>query len=314
MDTAPIVLFFGDPYRVERALAERQQALRAVDPTMERQARFADEVDVASFDMELQSAPLFALGRHFVVRGIDRVRKPQPWAEVAGKTLPPLTFLTLVASPDVKSTNPVVKACTARGAAVALPTPPARSMGQAALGVVGEQGLRLSPKALEGLVARTGGDLLALAAEARKLRAFAGTADVGPRDIASLVFAVEEATVYPFYDRLGERDLVQALRALDDLRDDPGRLLGGAIRHVAKLAMIRALLEKRVPQGEIASLISSPEWLARRLILQAKRFRLEEATAALSLGIQLDIEVKSGGRSALDALLELVFSLTPPRP
>ena len=316
MDVLPVVLFVGDPYRCERALAEREQALRDADPAIERQARFADEVDVAAFDMELQSAPLFALGRHFVVRGIERVRKPKPWVELASKDLPTATFLSFVGSADVKASHPLVKACEARGAAVALPAPPVRSAAQSARGVLGEYGLRPSSAAVEDLVARTGGDLLAVATEARKLRAFAGTGEIGPAAVVSLVFPGSEPTVYPFFDRLGERDRVAALRALEDLRDDAGRILGGAVRHLARLAILRVLLDKRVPQATMADLASLPDWLLRRLIVQAKRFGLEEAAAALDLGVRLDTEVKSGGRSAPDALLELVLSVTsvPPTP
>jgi DNA polymerase III delta subunit len=300
MDAVPIVLLLGDPYRCERALAERDQALRATDPAIERQARFADEVDVAAFDTELQSTPLFALGRHFVVRNVEKARKPKLWADLAAKDLPASTFLSFVASPDVKSSHPLVKACAARDAVVGLPAPPLRSVTQTARGVLGD------------LVVRTGGDLLAIASEARKLRAFAGTTEIGPATIASLVFSGSEPTVYPFFDRLGERDLRASLRALDDLRDDAGRILGGAVRHLARLAMLRVLLDRRVPQAEMASLMSLPDWLLRRLLAQAKRFRLEEATAALDLSVRLDTEVKSGGQAASDALLELILAVTSP--
>jgi DNA polymerase III delta subunit len=306
----PIILFMGDPYRCERALAERQQALRVADSTIERVARFADEIDVAAFDMDLQSVPLFALGRHFVVRGVDRARKPKLWSDLIAKSLPESTFLTFVASAETKPSHPLVKACAARDAVVQLPTPPLRSIAQAARGVLGEHGLRLSPAVVEDLVARTGGDLLAIASEARKLRAFAGTAEIAPTAIASLVFPGSEPTVYPFFDRLGERDLRAALRALDELRDDAGRILGGAVRHLARLATLRLLLDRRVPQAEMSNLLRVPDWLLRRLMAQAKRYGLAEAAAALALGIRLDTEVKSGVRSATDALLEFVFSCT----
>ncbi len=314
MGAVPIVLLVGDPYRCERALAERQQALRAADPTIERLARFADEVDVASFDMELQSAPLFALGRHFVIRSVDKARKPKVWADLVAKSLPEATFLTFLATADVKPSHPLVKACAARDAVVRLPAPPMRSLAQTARGVLGEHGLRPSASAVEALVARTGGDLLAIASEAQKLRAFAGTKEIAPEAVASLVFAGSEPTVYPFFDRLGERDLAASLRALDEVRDDAGRILGGTVRHLARLAMVRVLLDQRVPQAEMPNLVQIPDWLLRRLLVQAKHFRLEETAAALDLGVHLDTEARSGGRSASDALLELILAVTSPPP
>ncbi len=314
MDAPAIALYYGDPYRCERALAERGHALQSADPTIERLPRFADEVDVAAFDMELQSAPLFALGRHYVVRGIERIRKPKPWSDLASKVLPPGTFVTFVGAADAKASHPLVKACQARGAAVNLPAPPARSIAQSARGVLGEYGLRASTAVVEDLVARVGADLTAIAAEARKLRAFSRNEEISPAVVESLVFPGSEPTVYPFFDRLGERNLSAALRALEDLRDDSGRILGGAVRHLARLATLRALIERRVPAASLADLMSVPDWLLRRLLAQAKRFSLEDAAAALDLGIRLDTEVKSGGRSAADALLELVLSVTSPLP
>ncbi len=317
MDAPAVVLFMGDPHRCERALGERELALRAVDPTVDRLPRFADEVDVASLDTELHSASLFALARHVVIRGVERVKKPKAWADLAAKEFPAGTYVSFVAGPDVKASHLVVKACRARSAVVELPAPPAKLAAQTARGVLGEFGLRPSPAVVENLVARTGTDLLAMASEARKLRAFAGNQEIHPATVESLVFPGGEPTVYPFFDRLGERDMRAALVALDELREDAGRLLGGAVRHLARLTMVRALLEKRVPQGSLAERLSVQPWLVERLARQAKRFTLAEATAALDLGIRLDTEVKSGGRSAPDALLDLVLYVTsapPPTP
>jgi len=310
MDVAAVTLLFGDSFRCGRALAEREQAIRAADPNVERIARFADEVDVAAFDMEVQSAPLFALGRHFVVRNVDKARKPKPWVDLAGRSLPSATYVTFLSTPDAKSSHPFVKACAERGVLVSLPGLPAKSLVQAARSILGESGLRASPQVLESLLERTNGDLVALASEARKLRAFAGNTDVAPDMVESLVFPGAETTVYPFYDRLGERDLRASLQALDDLRDDAGRILAGAVRHLARLTALRALLDKRVPQVTAGELLGLPDWLLRRLTAQAKRSRLDEAAAALALGVRLDTEVKSGALLAQDALLELVFSVT----
>jgi len=286
-----------------------------LDSTCERHPRFADEVDVAALDAELQSAPLFALGRHFVIRRLDAIRKPIPWAEALEKPLPPATFVTLVGS-ELKVGNPLVKLCRSRGAATTFPSPSSREAIQAAREIASERGLRLRPEAAEILARRTGGDLLSMAEEAAKLSAFAGGDDVDEETAERLVFAAAEPTAYPFYDRLGERDLSGSLEALAEVREDPGRLLGGAIRHLARLATLRLLVERRVPQAELAQRAALPPWLLRRLLPQAKSFRLEEAAAALDLGVRLDTQVKSGGIHASDALLQLAFGVTRslPRP
>ncbi|MEN6369395.1 MAG: DNA polymerase III subunit delta [Thermotogota bacterium] len=315
MPIPSLVLFLGDPYRCERALAERDAAIRGEDPTCERHARFADEVDVTSLDIELQSAPLFSLGRHFVIRRVDGIRKPAPWVEALGRPLPPATFVTLVAG-ELKSTSPLAKLCQTRGEVTTLPAPPPRDADQSVRALAAERGLRLRPEAIEILARRTGGNLLSAAEETAKLAQFAPEGDVSGEIADRLVFPAAEPTAYPFYDRLGERDLSSSLRALAEVRDDAGRLLGGAVRHLARLAALRLLVERGVPQSEITQLAGLPPWLLRRLLPQAKRFRLEEAAAALDLGVRLDAQVKSGGIQASDALLKLAFDVTrssPPR-
>ncbi|MCX6093548.1 MAG: hypothetical protein NTY63_01830 [Candidatus Bipolaricaulota bacterium] len=315
MPIPSLVLLVGDPYRCGRALAEREAAIRSEDPTSERHALFADEVDVASLDTELQSAPLFALGRHFVIRRVDGIRKPTPWVEALGRPLPPATFVTLLAS-ELKITSPLAKLCQARGAGTALPAPSPRDVEQSVRELATERGLRLRPEAAEILARRTGGDLLSAAEEAAKLSSFAPGGDVSGDVADRLVFPAAESTAYPFYDRLGERDLASSLRALAEIREDAGRLLGGAVRHLARLAALRLLVERGVSQEEMVQLVALQPWLLRRLLPQANRFQLEEAAAALDLGVRLDAQVKSGGIQASDALLKLVFGATrssPPR-
>lgn len=309
MDPRPFVLLLGDPYRCGRALEERDAEIRNVDPARERIARFADETDVASLDMELQSAPLFAMGRHFVIRGVDKARKAKPWADLAGRTLPAATFATWVAA-ELSASHAVRKVCETHGVVVALPPPASRGAAGAASEVLAAAGVKLPPADVAEIVRRTGGDLLAISREAAKLRSFAETAALDRRAVEALVFPAAEPTAYPFFDLLGERDLAGALRALADLRDDAGRLLGGGVRHVTRLTMLRALLDARVPPDEMAEAVGVQDWLLRRLLSQARRFSTNEAAAVLEAGVELDADVKSGGRTAPDALLEFVFAAT----
>lgn len=309
MDPRPFVLLLGDPYRCGRALEERDAEICKIDPARERIARFADETDVASFDTELQSAPLFAMGRHFVIRGADKARKPKPWADLAGRALPPATFVTWIAA-ELPASNALRKACDAQGSVVVLPPPAARAAAGAARDLLAAADVKLPPADVAEIVRRTGGDLLAISREAAKLRSFSATAAIDRRAVETLVFPAAEPTAYPFFDLLGERDLAGALRALADLRDDAGRLLGGAVRHVTRLAMLRILLDARVPPEQMAEAIGVQDWLVRRLLSQAKRFSTSEAAAVLEVGVELDADVKSGGRTAPDALLEFVLAAT----
>ena len=313
MPIEPLILCTGDPYRCQRALREREAELTALDPGCERHPLFADEVDPSGLELELRSASLFASGRHFVIRQMEKVSAPvaKRWSALIERGVSDGTFVTLIAA-DLKATSPIVKACKKRGKFVALPAPRGRAVASSARAVLSESGVRIRPPALERLIHRSGGDLLSIAQEARKLRSYDPSDEIEEQTVIDLAFPAAEQTVYPFFDHIGAKDLQGALRTLDELREDPGRVLGGAIRHLTRLTMVRLLLDRRIAGSKMASLIGAPDWLLRRLIGQAKCHRIEELTAALDLGVRLDVRIKSGAMASSDALLELVLAVTRP--
>ena len=309
MTEPQIRLLLGDDYRRERALAERERSLRDGDPGLERHVLFGDELDPASFEIELRSASLFALGRHFVVRQIDRAKAAKAIAAALEGEIPPATFVTL-AAPGLKASSPILKACKPKDVVLRLPAPKGRGVPAAAREILAAAGINASPAAIRRLVFRNGGDLLGIAREAEKLRHHRPGGAIDEETIDRLVFPAAERTVYPFFDRLGERSLAPALAALAELRDDPGRLLNGAIRHLARLATIRAIQEEDGPRRRLSEATGLPDWLCKRLAGQARRHTLDGLARALEEGVSLDLGMKRGDLSAEDALLKLVFAAT----
>jgi DNA polymerase III delta subunit len=306
-----IALLVGDAFRCERALAEREAALREADPAYERHVLFGDELDPAAFEIELRSASLFSLGRHFAVRQIDRTKAAKATADALDGEIPQGTFVTLIAS-ELPGTNPILKVCKARHVVVPLPAPRGRAVATAARDVLASIGIEASPGAIRLLVLRTGGSLLGIAQEARKIRALAPGTPITEEVVDRVAFPSAERTVYPFFDRLGERTLPGALAALADLREESGRLLSGAIRHLARLAMIRAVQEGKGPRQRLSDAVGLPDWLCKRLADQAKHHTLDSLSLALRAGVSLDLRMKRGELSPDDALLQLVFAATAP--
>lgn len=309
MSEPQITLLVGDSFRCERALFEREAALRAVDPECERHVLFGDEIDPMSFEMELRSASLFALGRHFVVRQAERIKAAKALTPAIDGDIPVETFVTLIAT-ELKGTNPILKICKAKNVVVSLPAPRGQAVAKTVREILATEEIAASPEAVRRLIFRNGGSLLGIAQEARKLRSFAQGAPLTDEAVDGIVFPSAERTAYPFFDRLGERNLAGALEALADVRDDPGRMLGGAIRHLARLAMVRAVLDQPRPRRKISDAVGLPDWLCRRLADQAKHFTLDGLSNALGAGVRLDVQVKSGEVSSGDALLQLVFAAT----
>lgn len=312
MSEPQIALLVGDAYRCQCALVEREAALQEADPAIERHVAFGDEIDPSGFGIELQSASLFALGRHFVVRQVDRCKAGKALAASIDGEIPQETCVTLLAS-SLRATNPVLKMCKKRDAVVSLPTPKGRGVQTAAQQILASRGIEANQAAINRLVFRNGGDLLGMAQEADKLRTRGEDGPLTEALVDRYVFPGAEHTAYPFYDRLGERKLADALAALADVREDAGRLLGGAIRHLARLTMVRIVLDQKGPRRRLSDALGLPDWLCKRLAEQAKRHALADLTHALAAGVALDVAVKRGETAPQDALLKLVVAATAPR-
>jgi len=315
MSEPQVRLLTGDPYLCEQALALRETALEIVDPHMERHALFADDLDLHALDVELRSCSLFALGRHFVLRRIEKNRSAKALAATLEKSIPAETYVTLLAAP-LKATHAVLKVVKARGKALnedtilVLPTPKAAGLQREARKLFKQSSVTLSPPAARLLLTECGDDLLSLQNELAKLRAFAANSAVDDAAARRLCFNHTEATVYPFYDRLGEGKLSAALSELRELREDAGRIVGGIIRHFTRLTMVRLLLDQHHPQTGIASMMGMQDWLCRRLIGQVKRRSLSDLLRALRLGIKLDQRIKQGRIAPDDALMQLILAAT----
>ena len=113
MSEPQLRMMTGDPYLCDQALAAREAALLAIDPGIERHGLFADELVISSLDTELRSCSLFALGRHFVIRKVEKNRSAKALAAVLNKPIPEGTYITLLAGP-LKATNAVLKMAKAK--------------------------------------------------------------------------------------------------------------------------------------------------------------------------------------------------------
>jgi DNA polymerase III delta subunit len=306
MSEPQLRLIMGDPYLCEQALAEREDALRSIDPAIERHAMFADELDVSSLDMELRSCSLFALGRHFVIRRVEKSRAAKALAEVAEKPMPEGTYLTLLGG-SLRATSPLVKVAKSSDAMVSLPTPKGTSLQRVARSIIQASGLSLSSGVVRTLLTECGDDLLSLQHELDKLRALGEEGGIPEDTAGALCFNHTEATVYPFYDRMGEGQLSAALVELEGLREDAGRIVGGMIRHFTRLVMVRLLLDQRCPSSEIAGKVGMQDWLCRRLIGQAKRRSFAPLVCALRKGVEMDQRIKQGRIAPDDALMQLIL-------
>lgn len=311
MSESQRALLYGDPYRVEEALASRHAAILTEFADTERLVLFGDELDLPSLRIMLLSGSLFVQGRHFVVRHAKAIQGPKQFVVLVNQELPEATFLTLLAD-EMKPSNPVFKAMKERGSVQAVPRVKGKALERAATAILADCNVKLGPAALKCLVNRSGGELLDIFQEARKLHALCPEGTPDEDVLAQLFFAAGEPSIYPLLDRVGERNLPATLAFLSSLHEDPGRIFSMLLRHLTRILMVRVLVDTGATTARAGALLGSPGWLIRRLLNQAKHSSRKELSAAVDLGVTLDLAVKSGEIRSIDALLKLIFAATSP--
>ncbi len=309
MPEAKIALFYGDPYQCERALAAREAGL-AADGQIERIVRFGDELDIKALSIEIASASLFSPLRHFLIRHVEWVKPIRSLYPLLDLPLPTASYITLISSEE-KGLDTLVKKVRERtGKVQGFPRARGRALEKVAAEIMNSEGVSLTKTALAELTHASGDDLLFLREEARKLAAYSAGAQLGPNDIAEILYNRGEGSIYPFLDLFGSRDLRGAVAALSRLNADPSRLFPALLHQIIRLTEVRILKDEGFSLSEISRDLGVPEWLTRRLLVQAKHYSQKELTAALQLGIELDRQVKHGGIRTADAVLILIFEVT----
>ena len=311
-----LALFHGDPLRVNQALYQRERALDSEASEIERIVRFADELSPAELRSELQSQALFVQARHFIIRHADAVKRPKELVQALCAQHAPATFITVLAA-SLPATSGWIKGVKGVGEIAAYPAPSRGEIISLVREMFADHGLAGAPALIRAIVETSGGDLLALEQEAMKLRAYVDGIGDSERSfdrstVESLVFRSGETTIWPVLDLIGERNVVQTLKALQGLREEPVGVMSMIMRHLTRLAVIRALLDDGMSSGEVVRQLGIPGWLTKKLSAQANRWSGRELTAALGRAIRLDLEVKSGDRRPHDALLKLAIPEAAP--
>jgi len=309
MPNARLTLLVGDLYRCERALVARQKEIITREPTTERHTLFADEIDLASLRIELQSTSLFALSRHFVIRHAEALKEPKQFAILLNQGPSPETVLTLVAE-TMSASSPVYKAIKAHGEVIRFPQWKGKALESAVSELLTEQGIATVPGLVSKLISNSGKNLFFISQEAKKLHSFCAKDDMDMAQMDRLLSAVEEGSIYPMLDRVGEAKLRESLLEFTKLHQEPGRVLSALLRHLTRLLSIRVLLDESLSLSKIGEITGEPHWLLGRLVNQAKRRSTKKLTAVLNRGIELDAQIKSGSIRAADGVLALIFAAT----
>ncbi len=176
-------------------------------------------------------------------------------------------------------------------------------------------GIHLTSRAGRQLVAQVGHDLWALAAELQKIEIYANGSTVDDELIAILSPINHEANIFQLVDAVAEGRIASAMGALCVLREageTPQRIMHMLARQIRMIAIVRNLIDNGADDNTIRKNLDVHDFVARRVIKQARRYSQSSVDSALECLLACDIAIQNyrndrpgamGAEEALDLLV-----------
>ena len=208
--------------------------------------------------------------------------------------VPPTTLLLFV-DDEAGPANPIRQALAAVGEVREFPLPRERDLVPWINRRAQTLALKLTPDAVQLLAQLVGAHLWVLASELEKLKTYAGDAAVDEAAVRSLVAANYETTIFRFVDAVAEGRPVAALNALALLRgqEEPQRILAMLARQYRLLVVAREILDQRGSVDDVQKVLALPDFVARRVTEQARRFTQAQLDAALPRILEAEVQIQN---------------------
>lgn len=200
-----------------------------------------------------------------------------------------------------------------RALITAFPLPKGAKWRQRIQELAGKEGGQLSQAASEALYELTDGDPRLAAQEVRKLLAYVNYGrTVQFEDVQALTADVGQGDIFKMVDALGLQDRTRALGMLRRLLEnlDYYAIFGMVVRQFRLLAQTRDILDGGGGAREVVRELKLPEFLAERMIAQARRFSIAELGRIYRRLLETDEAAKSSQMPGDLALETLVMTLT----
>ena len=185
--------------------------------------------------------------------------------------------------------------------------PTGKALTKWGIGYAKKQGLEVPEDVAEELVARCSDDKVRVMSELDKLALYAdGAATL--KDVEALVPPDLQSNIFKFVDGLGIGDRGEALESLEALlstNEPPLRILYMIRRQFRLLARARALFEASATPSEVASTLTVPPFVARKLEEQSGKMGEEDLDNALTFVLDLERGLKGGSDLGDELQVEL---------
>ena len=172
---------------------------------------------------------------------------------------------------------------------------------------------QITPFLCTHLIELTGGSMVALSSEIKKICAFAASDVITQFDIDSVTEPVLDAVIFQISDSIVQRQYGVALKKLRELfqmQQDPLLILGGIGGHFRRISTAITLQENGKGYQELQELYPTVrDYAARKTMSAAKNFSHRFCERAAELVLQTDTELKTSRDEPLRLLEMLVIQL-----
>lgn len=208
--------------------------------------------------------------------------------------VPPTTLL-LFLDDEAGPSNPIRRAVAAVGEVRDFPLPRERDLVPWITRRAQTIGLSLTPGAVQLLAQLVGAHLWVLASELEKLKTYAAGATADEAAVRSLVAPAYETTIFRFVDAVAEGRPAAALNALALLRgqEEPQRIISMLARQFRLLIVAREILDQGGGVADVQQALALPDFVARRVTEQARRFRQSALDAAIPRILQAEVQIQN---------------------
>lgn len=159
------------------------------------------------------------------------------------------------------------------------------------------------------LIEITDGTMTSLGGEIEKIAAFSGAQTICKADIDAVTEPVLDAVVFRMTDMIAAGDYGNALVTLQKLlkmQQEPIVILAAVGSHLRRLGTARTLLDRGGNAGELAKLCGVADFVARKAMDAARRFRPEFFKKAMELVLETDMKMKTSFDDS-ERLLEMLI-------
>ncbi len=159
-----------------------------------------------------------------------------------------------------------------------------------------KEGKRISNELCSYLIDITGGTMIALEGEIRKICAYSGAEHITKSDIDAVTEPVLDAVVFDMTNLLGEGKYAAALCKLQQLfkmQEEPVLILGAIGAQLRRIAVARTLLDNGKQTGELMKITGMKEYPAKKAMEAARRFPSKLCKKAAELVLETDNKMKT---------------------